>query len=266
MLNLRRRVADTAGTPPAPMRRLAVAFALVAPLPLAAQTATPWSVRVATEAEALEGGRGTWQQQSVALGRKFSRGAVVLEGGRVVRYGQAEAYGAVEAYPWIAEKTYGYARVRLSPDARVSPRLDAHAEVYRAVARGFELSVGARRMHFANAAVTMATSGATLDRGPWQLGLRGSVVASTDFTGSGAVRLRRTFRDNHAFFAEASVGAGRELVATGSGTAAFGPTRVAAVRASVPAGRGVVVEAGATVTHESGFTRAGGTVGVGVRF
>lgn len=215
----------------------------------------------------MEGGRGTCQQQSVSLGRTFSRGALVLEGGRVERYGRAEAFGAVEMYPWIAEKTYGYARLRLSPNARISPRLDTHAEVYRAVARGLELSVGVRRMNFANAAVTMATAGATLDRGPWQLGLRGSVSPADHLTGSGAVRLRRTFRDRRGFFAEAIAGAGRELVATGpDGSAAFGPTRTAAVRVSVPVGGRVTAETAASVTHESGFTRAGGSVGVGVRF
>lgn len=245
---------------------------LLLPLALAAPAAlaqTPrWQARLATEHDALEGGRGTWQQQSLLVGGRFARAAVLLEGGRVVRYGRTDPFAAVEAYPVLGAKTYGYARLRLSPNARISPRLDAHAEVFRGLGRGVEASLGARHMTFASAAVTLATASLAVDRGPWQVGVRGGFVPGRSFggpSGSASLRLRRRF-GARGLFAEALAGAGNELVATADGLADVAPTRTAALRVSVPVGRGLDVQASAGATHEGGFTRATGSLSLGVRF
>lgn len=246
---------------------LLAALALAAPLAAsrARAQATAWSVRASAEAEALSGDRGTWQQQSVAAGATHARGALALEAGRVQRYGLADAYVAAEAYSQLAARTYGYARVRYAPGADVSPVLDAHAEVYRSVDGGLELGAGARTMQFAHAGVTMATALAALDRGPWRYAARGTFVPA-QAAGGGDFALRRTFRNRRAFYAEAIVGAGSELLPRPGGEAVLTPTRTAQVRASVPLGRRAEAQAHAGITYESGFARRGGGLSVATRF
>jgi YaiO family outer membrane protein len=122
----------------------------------------------------------------------------------------------VDAYRTLWKNAYGNVRAQVAPDATVIPETDIGIEIFQGIGRGWEGSVGARRMAFT--ATTVSIGALSLGRfvGPWFL--RGRVTqpfseGADESTASVSGLLRRQL-DERQGFVEISAGTGGEAVTT----------------------------------------------------
>lgn len=113
-------------------------------------TLRPWSAVVTHTADWFDDDREAWGETQVSLGRQTPAGMFLVRTSRAERFGLRDTQVEVEAYPRFRPGTYGYVNVGVSVDDTLYPGQRAGAEVYQAIGRGFEASLGWRRLAFAS--------------------------------------------------------------------------------------------------------------------
>jgi YaiO family outer membrane protein len=154
-------------------------------------------------------------QLSVLTGLFNDRVKIVAKAGRAWRAGGHDDHVGLEAYPLLWKGAYGYFDLSLAPKAEFVPSSSIHAEVYQAVLKRYEISLGVRRTDFAGGAVTTAAASWAAYWGPWYPNVRVSWAgagAETGFTWMAGAR--RYFAG--ASYAWAGFGHGSRSLETGS--------------------------------------------------
>jgi len=154
-------------------------------------------------------------QLSVLTGLFNDRVKIVAKAGRAWRAGGHDDHVGLEAYPLLWKGAYGYVDLSVAPKAELVPSSSVHAEVYQALLKRYEVSLGVRRTDFAGGAVTMVAASGAAYWGPWYPNVRVSwagAAAETGFTWMAGAR--RYF--SGASYAWAGFGHGSRSLETGS--------------------------------------------------
>ena len=107
-----------------------------------------WAVGYGYGYDGFSDGRQAWQEQWVALRRKAGFGSFSFTGSQADRYDLRDRQYEIEMYPRIRPGTYMYLDGGWSPDAVLYPEYRAGAHLYQSLGRGFEASIGMRRLGF----------------------------------------------------------------------------------------------------------------------
>ena len=111
----------------------------------------PWSAQLSHTVDWFDDDRATWKETAVTLGRITTIGTVLARGSYSERFGLSDTQFELEAYPRIRPGTYGYVNVGASFDKALYPGSRVGLELYQSLGRGFEGSLGWRRLDFASA-------------------------------------------------------------------------------------------------------------------
>ena len=111
----------------------------------------PWSAQLSHTVDWFDDDRATWKETAVTLGRITPIGTVLARGSYSERFGLSDTQFELEAYPRIRPGTYGYVNFGASFDKALYPGSRVGLELYQSVGRGFEGSLGWRRLDFASA-------------------------------------------------------------------------------------------------------------------
>ena len=111
----------------------------------------PWSAQLAHTIDWFDDDRATWKEAALTLGRITPIGTVLARGSYSERFGLTDTQFELEAYPRLRPGTYGYVNVGASFDKALYPGSRVGLELYQSLGRGFEGSLGWRRLDFASA-------------------------------------------------------------------------------------------------------------------
>ncbi|MEZ4587115.1 MAG: YaiO family outer membrane beta-barrel protein [Gemmatimonadales bacterium] len=181
-------------------------------------TAPRWIAGASFGVESFTRDRAAWRQYQATLGYRHRGVTVIGELIRTDRFARADEALAATTYLRVDRRTSGWARLQVAPRADVIARLDASAELERALGGGWTVAGGYRRMSFAESGVDLL--GASVNRylGPWLLQARGQAVMSGGRTGAGGrLMARRSFEDDPDRLLELAAGVGQEVVLLGAG-------------------------------------------------
>lgn len=109
------------------------------------------------------------------------------------RFGLNDDQLEVEAYPRIGAKSYAYLNAGFSPDGDLYPKSRFGAEIFGGFGKGYEASIGFRRLNFDDA-VNIATASLSKYYGDWLFTLRGY---HSDGSNSEQLLVRRYFGANY---------------------------------------------------------------------
>ena len=210
-------------------------------------------------------GQRDWTDVALYGGRRFRRGSVAAEVRRVSRFGIADVSAGLDTYADWGGGTYSQQRVVVGPGAKISPRLDASVGVYRAVARVNELGADVRAMVYENDRVALLTASLGRYVGNGFVQAKGTLVPRSDEVGLAGALLARRYGATGDAFVEASVSAGREVLAQPGGAVTFRRTQSVGLRAQQPLGRVVDGSLGLAYTRDPVFPRVAVSWGVRLR-
>lgn len=111
----------------------------------------PWSLTVGYTGDRFSDDRNPWAEYSVGLNRQTPVGSVIGRVSRAERFGLSDAIYEVEVYPTFRPGTYGFAAFGMAKDDTLYPNYRMAADVYQSLGRGYEASVGIRRLGFSSA-------------------------------------------------------------------------------------------------------------------
>jgi len=107
-----------------------------------------WEAGVTAEHDSFSDGRLAWQEYTATLQRQFSRGSVIGRFSDASRSGESDQQIDVDAYPSFRKGTYAYLNAGGSVHGVLYPDYRLGAELYQSLGRGFEASMGYRRLGF----------------------------------------------------------------------------------------------------------------------
>jgi YaiO family outer membrane protein len=108
----------------------------------------PWSLTAGYAGDRFSDDRTPWAEYGVSLNRQTPVGSVIGRVSKAERFGLADRLYEVEFYPTIRPGTYGFAAVGMSTDDTLYPNYRVAADIYQSLGRGFEGSLGFRRLGF----------------------------------------------------------------------------------------------------------------------
>ena len=158
-----------------------------------------------------------WSDGRLFTTRRFDGGSLGVELARVKRFGSVDVGVAVDGYRELWSRAYGHLRIRATPDAGVLPGLDVRAEVFHALAGGWEVSANVRTMDFETRDVAVFGGGVARYVGAWyvrQVASVGRLAGASAL--SGALNVRR-FIAAPVEYVELAGGVGSEVVLVGPG-------------------------------------------------
>lgn len=172
----------------------------------------PWVTVLSYDHTEIGGPTDPWNAVTLAVGRRFRRGAIELSARRVDRGVGTDVGVGFDAY--VPTWTGGYANLRVhsAPDAVVVPTLGSALEMFQVLSPALEASVLVREDRFPDANVRVIGGSLAGFTGPWAL--RGRVNAAAvggEWTTFGSAQVRRSLGDRDNFI-ELGGGAGREVV------------------------------------------------------
>lgn len=134
----------------------------------------PWQASAAYWLDSFAGARApdAWHEVAARVGRTTPIGLVLarLYAGR--RFDLTDGQVEVELFPVLRPGTYFDVALAASPWHRLYPGYRAAIDGYQALGKGFELTLGYRRLGFA-APADLAVAGLALYAGDWLLSLKG---------------------------------------------------------------------------------------------
>ena len=107
-----------------------------------------WSRKVTRHRQVVIGGLFEDDFQEISL--ELKAGQIIGRVSHLARHGREDEQIEVEAYPRLGARSYAFLSVGFAPEAELYPETRFGAEIYRAVGRGFEVSLGARRLDTTN--------------------------------------------------------------------------------------------------------------------
>lgn len=136
------------------------------------------------------------------------RARLVVKAERLWRAGAGDDRIGLEAYPQLWKGAYGDIDLSFAPNAAAIPESSVHLEIYQAILKRIEVSLGARRMSFAGTGVTVLAGSAAAYLGPWYPNARFQLADIGDRTGlSWMAGLRRYLADASYLWVNAGRGA-----------------------------------------------------------
>jgi YaiO family outer membrane protein len=162
---------------------LGIAATQAVPMPSDSAVSRRWLASASIGFEAFARDRATWTQQQAALGRRWEAATVIGEVVRTTRFSRTDIAGAATTYARLGPGTSLYARLQVAPGSEVIARLDAAAEVERAMGGGWTAAGGYRRMSFADADVDILGAAVSRYLGDWLFQGRSQVVIGSGRTG-----------------------------------------------------------------------------------
>jgi YaiO family outer membrane protein len=139
----------------------------------------PWAVTMGYGGDRFSDGTTPWSESYVALNRRTRAGTVIGRVTHASRFGDGDRLIEAEIYPTFRPGTYGFASFGVSQDETLFPNYRAAADLYQSLGRGYEASVGFRRLGFASATdIYMSTL--TKYVGNWMLTGKMSLVPDHD--------------------------------------------------------------------------------------
>jgi YaiO family outer membrane protein len=110
----------------------------------------PWTLTMGYGGDRFSDGRTPWTEYSTALTRQTPVGSVIGRVTRAARFGYSDRLYEVDFYPSFRAGTYGFVSYGRAKDDALFPNYRMAADVYQSLGRGFEASVGFRRLAFSS--------------------------------------------------------------------------------------------------------------------
>ena len=108
----------------------------------------PWSLGVLYTADTFSDDRSSWHEVATSLTRQTQIGAITARASHATRFDRQGQQFEAEFYPRFRAGTYAFLGIGASDASSFYPSLRVSADLYHAVARGVEVSVGYRRLDF----------------------------------------------------------------------------------------------------------------------
>jgi YaiO family outer membrane protein len=144
--------------------------------------------------------RDAWRESQLSIAREGTpAGSLIMRVSHANRFSSTDNQFEVEAYPRLRRGTYAFVGVGVAPAAQLYPEYRVAGDLYQSLGRGFEGSVGYRRLGF-DTPVDIYVATLSKYAGPWLLSGRTFVVpdqteGSHSFHGS----VRRYFGDGETY-------------------------------------------------------------------
>lgn len=106
------------------------------------------SVSVIYDHSRFDDHRRDWNEAGLAWGHRWPRVSMIATARHAERFSTDDRQIEVEAYPSIRRGTYGYLSLALGEDHTLYPRWRVGGELYQALGRGYEASLGYRHLEF----------------------------------------------------------------------------------------------------------------------
>ncbi|MBL8137634.1 MAG: YaiO family outer membrane beta-barrel protein [Acidobacteria bacterium] len=140
----------------------------------------PWTLTMGYGGDRFSDQRIPWNEYSTSLSRQTPVGSVIGRVSHAERFGFTDRLFEVEFYPTFRPGTYGFVSYGRAKDDTLFPNYRMAADLYQALGRGFEASVGMRRLSFStNTDIYLATL--TKYTGNWMI--TGKVFSVPDYAG-----------------------------------------------------------------------------------
>lgn len=240
---------------------------LVWTAPADSNVAPAWYAAARYGVESVSGPGSSWQAWAITGGRRTRRASVLAEALGSTRFGASDLAFAADAYVLFRPGTYGNLRVQLAAGAEILPESDLAAELFHSPVRGWEASVGYRRMAFESQTIGIYSGGVARYLGSWYLRARVLLADHSDgVSPGGALLLRRYAGDRDRFF-ELAGGYGSELVTLGPGSVVRRASGSLSARWQLLLGASWGVTLGGSLAADEGQPRRSGvTLGAFVRW
>jgi YaiO family outer membrane protein len=110
--------------------------------------ARPWEIGLAYGVDSFSDDRLTWHEAALSVIRRTPVGPVIARATRAERFGSEGHFFEAEFYPRLRTGTYAYVAVGASNRSSFYPSFRISGDLYHALGRGVELSLGYRRLDF----------------------------------------------------------------------------------------------------------------------
>lgn len=175
-----------------------------APEPRDAPAAAPYRASIEYGLTSFSGASelDPWHTVTGELSRKTAPVTLVGRATYARRFNEDGVQVEADAYPRISDRFYAYLNAGYSP-SDIFPELRYGGELYGSFGRGGEASLGARRLEFADDAVTIYTGSLGAYVRNYYLSVRPYITPQDDGTSrSGTILVRRYFadEDSHVTF------------------------------------------------------------------
>jgi YaiO family outer membrane protein len=141
----------------------------------------PWTLTMGYGGDRFSDGRTPWNEYSTGLSRQTPVGSVIARVSQAERFGFSDRLFEVDFYPSIRPGTYGFVSYGRSQDDTLFPNYRMAADLYQSLGRGYEASVGFRRLGF-SATTDIYVGTLTKYKGNWMV--TGKVFSVPDFEGA----------------------------------------------------------------------------------
>ena len=108
----------------------------------------PWTLTMGYGGDRFSDQRIPWNEYSAGISRQTPAGSVIARVSHAERFGFSDRLFEVEFYPRIRPGTYGFVSYGRSQDDALFPNYRMAADLYQSLGRGYEASVGVRRLGF----------------------------------------------------------------------------------------------------------------------
>ncbi len=108
----------------------------------------PWTLTMEYGTDRFSDQRVAWNEYSTSLSRHTKAGSVIARVSHAERFGFSDRLFEVEFYPSFRPGTYGFVSYGRSEDDALFPDYRMAADLYQSLGRGYEASVGVRRLGF----------------------------------------------------------------------------------------------------------------------
>ena len=140
----------------------------------------PWTLTMGYGTDRFSDQRTPWNEYTTSLSRQTPVGSVIGRVSHAERFGYSDRLFEVEFYPSFRPGTYGFVSYGRAKDDTLFPNYRVAADLYQSLGRGFEASVGMRRLAFSsNTDIYLGTL--TKYVGNWMI--TGKVFSVPDFEG-----------------------------------------------------------------------------------
>jgi YaiO family outer membrane protein len=128
----------------------------------------PWSLGVLYTVDTFSDDRSTWHETATSLTRQTPVGAVIARVSHAARFDRQGQQFEAEFYPRFRAGTYAFIGIGASEESSFYPSFRVSGDLYHAIARGVEVSLGYRRLDFDRATnIYVATASRYI--GNWML-------------------------------------------------------------------------------------------------
>ena len=143
----------------------------------------------------FEDGLDPWHYASLTLGRRGAGGSLIGRVNYARRFGSSGGQFEVDAYPRLSKNTYAYLNAGYSPSS-IFPTWRSGGELFIALPKAWETSVGYRQLRFGGLPVTLFTGTLGKYVGNYWFSLRPFVrQKDTGMSASASITARHYFED-----------------------------------------------------------------------